>query len=241
MAVGQSKSANFPKILDAILKSDCDYIVFPEMALTGHNNEFSDQRTDDARAKIGIDTLYYAGSHGHLIEGPGGFSRECGQEFLPDLGAARAMLDKALADVEGALVERKRYSVAVHVRQVAPGDQPRVHQAIREVLAAHPRLRLGHGKKVFEIRPRMDWDKGRAVLWLLETLQETRGPLWPIYVGDDITDEDAFVALDGHGSSIVVGELDRETAASYALADVAAVGRFLDRMLERTQQAGKVA
>jgi predicted amidohydrolase len=52
MAVGTSKKENLPKILDHIQRSDCDYILFPEMSLTGYNNDFSDSRTSEAWGKI---------------------------------------------------------------------------------------------------------------------------------------------------------------------------------------------
>ncbi|HOK10321.1 MAG TPA: carbon-nitrogen hydrolase family protein [Candidatus Hydrogenedens sp.] len=52
MIVGNSKKDNLPKILDYIQKGDCDIIVFPEMSLTGYNNNFSDVRTPEAWKQI---------------------------------------------------------------------------------------------------------------------------------------------------------------------------------------------
>lgn len=52
MVVEKSKGENLPRILEAIKRSDCDFLVFPEMSLTGYNNEFSDQRTHEAWQQI---------------------------------------------------------------------------------------------------------------------------------------------------------------------------------------------
>lgn len=52
MGVEASKKENLPKILDHIKHSDCDFILFPEMSLTGYNNDFSDSRTEEAWNQI---------------------------------------------------------------------------------------------------------------------------------------------------------------------------------------------
>src|SRR5690606_23705182 len=147
------------------------------------------------------------GSHGFDIRGPDlALEHAEGALALPDLDAAEAELEARLAGIGGALVERKRFSVAVHHRRVADADVPAVLGAIDEVLDAHPRLRRSGGKKVVELQPDVDWHKGRAVSWLLDAL-EVRA--LPIYVGDDRTDEDAFRALVGRGLGILVGRPDR--------------------------------
>ena len=61
---------------------------------------------------------------------------------------------------------------------------------------------------VYEIQPNVEWDKGRAVLYLLEALDLDGSDVLPLYVGDDITDEDAFAALAGRGIGIFVGDAD---------------------------------
>jgi trehalose-phosphatase len=81
-----------------------------------------------------------------------------------------------------------------------------------------------------ELRPNIDWDKGKAVLWLLETLDLAQDDVVPVYVGDDETDEDAFRALADHGIGVVVGEEHRPTRARYALADPDQVKDFLNRL-----------
>ena len=121
----------------------------------------------------------------------------------------------------------KRFAIAVHYRRTPEALAPGVEAAVREVIAAVPRLRWGGGKKVFDIKPRTDWHKGRAVRWLLRELGLEGPETCPIYVGDDVTDEDAFESLAGIGIGIVVRDGGRPTAADYAVDDVEGVRRFL--------------
>jgi trehalose 6-phosphate phosphatase len=102
------------------------------------------------------------------------------------------------------------------------------------MLAEQPdRLKVTPGKMVYELQPKIDWNKGRAVLYLLAALGLDSDDVVPLYLGDDVTDEDAFRALRGIGVSIYVGqpdELDRDTAADFTLDSPAEVERFLDTL-----------
>ena len=139
----------------------------------------------------------------------------------------------ALAGIDGALVEPKRFAVAVHYRQVAD-DKVAGGRGGRRPSArtASPSCSKTHGKKVFELRPRFDWDKGKAVLWLLSALGQTGADILPFYIGDDLTDEDAFRALADRGVTIFVGQPER-TAARYVLDDTNAGRRIPHRTDER--------
>jgi len=75
---------------------------------------------------------------------------------------------------------------------VARDDEGAVEAIVNDVLARHPNLRKGYGKKVFELQPRLDWHKGKAVLGLLQALELDGSEVLPLYIGDDLTDEDAF-------------------------------------------------
>jgi trehalose-phosphatase len=99
------------------------------------------------------------------------------------------------------------------------------------VLAAEPTLHKAHGKKVMELRPRIDWHKGSAVLWLLEALGLDGDDVLPMYVGDDVTDEDAFEALGARGLGILVSERPRPSAATYAVRDPEQVRELLARLV----------
>jgi trehalose-phosphatase len=182
---------------------------------------------------VGLDELVYAGSHGFDIAGPEGLSiqREQGADYLPALTRAHERLREALGGIEGVLIERKRFAIAVHFRQVAEVDVDRVEMAVDEVVERFPKLRKTYGKKIFELRPRIDWDKGKAVLWLLEALSLGGDDVLPLYLGDDVTDEDAYAALRDRGIGILVADSVCLTAARYVLRDPDEVARFLRRLI----------
>jgi trehalose 6-phosphate phosphatase len=186
---------------------------------------------------MGVDDLVVAGSHGFDIWSPegGAIEREEGSSFAGLLDQVTATVREHVASVKGALVEPKKSSVAVHYRLVEEREWPRIKAIVDAVLAAHPEgLRVTPGKMVYEIQPKLDWDKGRAVLYLLEALDLDREDVLPLYLGDDITDEHAFGALSGRGVGILVADpadpevAGRGTAADYVLGDTQEVERFLD-------------
>ena len=189
---------------------------------------------DDVRGRVLVDGIVYAGSHGFDIAGAGGLRRELGAAYLPVLDAAEAELREALDDIPGAQLERKHFSVAAHYRNVNENDAVRVALAVDAVAARHRELRRMDGKKVYELLPDIDWNKGKAALWLLETLQLERGNALPIFIGDDRTDEDAFCALEKRGIGILVSEQSPETAASYWLKNPDEVERFLRELIARS-------
>jgi trehalose-phosphatase len=187
---------------------------------------------DDIRQRVNIDAIIYAGSHGFDIAGLRGLRREEATEFLPALDVAEKELREKLAGTAGALLERKRFSIAAHYRNVIETDVSKVKQAVNEVAMRHGELRKMEGKKVYELLPDIDWDKGKAVLWLLQNLGLDLGKVCPIYIGDDRTDEDAFRALKQYGIGILVSEQSRPTGATYSLKDPIEVDSFLRGLIE---------
>jgi trehalose 6-phosphate phosphatase len=188
---------------------------------------------------MSIDDLVVAGSHGFDIWSPegGGIEREEGAEFGDVLASVTDDLRSELGSVEGALIEPKRSSVAVHYRLVDEAARPRLAAVVDSLLASHPdTLKVTPGKMVYEIQPKLDWDKGKAVLYLLEALELDRDDVVPLYLGDDITDEHAFRALDGRGIGILVADLEdpevagRFTSAEFLLRDTQEVEDFLDAL-----------
>ena len=188
---------------------------------------------NDVRGRVLVEGIVYAGSHGFDIAGAGGLRRQLGNVYLPVLGAAENELREALDDIAGAQLERKYFSVAAHYRNVNENDARKVAAAVEGVAARHRELRRIDGKKVYELLPDIDWNKGKAVLWLLETLEIERGKALPIYIGDDRTDEDAFRALEKRGVAILVGERPQPTAANYCLNNPEEVERFLEELVTR--------
>ena len=155
---------------------------------------------------------------------------EGGVAAAPALRAAEQELRVRLAGVNGTMVEGKAFAVAVHYRLVPEDKVPDVKEAVNAVAAEYPALRVTGGKKILELRPRVAWDKGRAVLWLLRALHLDLAEVCPTYIGDDVTDEDAFEALADRGIGIVVRDGPRETAARYALDHPEQVRRFLEAL-----------
>jgi trehalose-phosphatase len=189
----------------------------------------------DVRRMVGVERIHYAGSHGFDIAAPGGRRVEHpqGRSRLPALDGAERELDQEVRAIPGARVERKRFAIAVHYRLVDEDHLPSLEHAVVRAAARQPGLRTSGGKKVWELRPDVDWDKGKAVLWLLQALALDGDATTPIYIGDDVTDEDAFAAIRGRGLGIVVEAGNRRTAAGAALRDPAEVTAFLDHLGRR--------
>lgn len=190
----------------------------------------------NAEDMVQLKNLVYAGSHGFDIRTPDGLGmqQEDAQRALADLDAAERQLRGRIGNVAGALVERKKFAIAVHYRGVrSDHDLERIEAAVDEVLAQHRGLRKRGGKKIFELQPDVEWDKGHAVLWLAEVLGLQRAGAVIIYVGDDVTDEDAFRALRQveMGIGIRVASPSFGTDASYYLPDCTAVKQFLESLL----------
>lgn len=173
----------------------------------------------DVRRMVGVDGIWYAGSHGFDIVGPGGEGHRRGEEYLPALETARRRLAELPERFPGVRLEAKAFALAVHWREAREEHVEEVEAAVDRVVADERDLRKTGGKRIFELRPNLDWHKGRALLWLLRILEAEEGEKLPLYVGDDLTDEDAFRAIRDRGVGIVVrGEDDdRATAAHYAV------------------------
>jgi trehalose 6-phosphate phosphatase len=191
----------------------------------------------DVEKLAGIGDIYYAGSHGFDIAGPAGKKLEFqqGSDYLPALDKAGKALHERLDKVDGAQVERKKFAIAVHFRRVAEDQRSEVERAVDEVLSQSDGLRKTGGKMIFELRPDIDWDKGKALSWLLQKLDLDRRDVVPIYLGDDLTDEDALREIEERGIGILVRDEARPTHARYALEDTAEVRIFLQTLADHLE------
>ena len=196
----------------------------------------------DVRRRAGVETLWYAGSHGFEYAGPDGQRQEHEQagQAVAALAEAERELSARLRDVPGAIVENKRFALAAHYRMVAEERASEVVNAVAEIGAQHPVLRMTGGRKVAELRPNIDWDKGKALFWLLERIAPDVGEVLPLYAGDDLTDEDALAAIGERGLGVVVRNYelgDRPTAAHVAADDPEEFCAFLERVADLLEEA----
>lgn len=188
----------------------------------------------DLEGKVGVPGLYYVGNHGLEIEGPDGvIVNPEAERARPRIAACAAGIVPLLAEVPGSILEDKGLTLSIHYRMVDDAHAiERIHQRLTEYCAVDPELRLFHGKKIFEVRPAVDWDKGHATLFLLERLEKDDDiPPPALFVGDDLTDEDAFRALRGRGAGVIVAETPPpDTYATSHLASIPEVIELLDRL-----------
>ncbi len=186
----------------------------------------------DVEERVAIDDLYYAGSHGFDIKGPEGFEKTHaeGERFIEKLDEIEEELEKKLHDINGTQVERKKFSVAIHYRRVKDDHVQKVKDIIDESLKGYDSLKKSGGKKVIEVQPSIDWHKGKAVRWLLKALEMDEKDSIPVYVGDDLTDENAFREIKHDGVGILVADEKKKSDAHYVLADTDAVRAFLKRL-----------
>ena len=193
----------------------------------------------DVRDRIGLPGIWYAGSHGFELTGPDDAHHENPEAAasIPVLAEAAAALADQLGHIPGVVVEHKRFGVAVHYRNAGRDRVGEVTAAVRSA-GQRTALHVTTGREVIELRPNVDWNKGRTLRWVLDYIRDDDGaaPLLPIYLGDDITDEDAFDAVADDGIAILVrhsDDGDRATAARYALDDPDRVREFTERLAHK--------
>lgn len=189
----------------------------------------------DLKSKVEIDTVIYAGSHGFDISGPDDLKmvHESEKEITPALDEAEKRLNEQLNHVEGVKVERKKFAIAVHYRNVEEKDVQDVKNTVQKEADRQEKLKTGSGKKILELKPDIKWNKGYALDWLTKKLGWDSEKYLRIYLGDDITDEDGFEALREDGIGILVGSHGEKTAATYALRDTDEATRFLQQLKDR--------
>ncbi len=221
----------------AFLDSDMKNIL-DQLSKEIHVAVISGRDRADVEQKVGLGHLIYAGSHGLDMAGPGGLDipEKVSGEILDSLKEAAQDLGNKLSKVKGCIVESKKYAIAVHFRNVADEEVPIVKEAVMEELKKHEKLKKGTGKKILELKPAIDWHKGWAVNWLFDALELNNENGISIFIGDDITDEDAFSSIYGPGIGILVGTHGEKTAASYALRDPDEVKQFLELFYQSIQK-----
>uniref|UniRef100_J3M085 Trehalose 6-phosphate phosphatase n=1 Tax=Oryza brachyantha TaxID=4533 RepID=J3M085_ORYBR len=195
---------------------------------------------------VKLTEIYYAGSHGMDILASTADSdsttketREAklfqpASEFLTMITEVSKSLIEVTKAIKGATVENNKFCVSVHYRNVDKKNWKLVAQVVNNVLQDFPSLKVSSGRKVLEVRPTINWDKGKAVEFLLHSLGfDDSENVLPIYIGDDKTDEDAFKVLRErkNGCGILVSHVPKKTEAFFRLKDPSEVMILLPLML----------
>ena len=193
----------------------------------------------EIKALVETDGIYYAGNHGLEIEGPGlKFINPVARASRAELEKLAQQLSARLDKIEGIIVEDKGLSLSVHYRLVKESDERIAAEIFQQVIlpGLHAgKIRVSSGKKVWEVRPPIEWHKGKAVETIVKEMRSLIGGerMLTIYLGDDTTDEDAFRIIHRpQGWSIFVGQENPLSNADYFLNSTSEVGIFLSRLLE---------
>ncbi len=189
---------------------------------------------------VSIREIAYIGNHGLEISyKQRRWVHPEAREIRPALRDALIRIKRRAKDISGVLVEDKGLTGSIHYRLVDPALWDALKKIVKmEVGSGNRELKMAEGKRVLEIKPNVEWDKGKGVRELIGWLDYKRNPL-KIYIGDDKTDEAAFGTLNkskANGLTIFVGRREK-TQARYRLANVSQVWRFLKTLLPLTTAA----
>ena len=184
-----------------------------------------------------ISGLNFIGSHGAegLIGGKP-WTLNVDAENCGEQEELQKQLLSKLAGLNGWWLETKPLGFALHYRQAEPAEETRIISVLESWLAKVDRSgrhQVLQGKKVMEILPR-GVSKGAAIqeILLLPGFSEH----FPVYLGDDVTDESAFQVLQGRGLTVKVGGGQGATAANYSLANPTEVRLFLATLAIRLEE-----
>jgi trehalose-phosphatase len=205
----------------------------------------SGRSLSEIKTLVGLENMTYAGNHGLEIECPPRycpkpspktttFIHPIAKDFQPGLKRLEQRLRDRLASIDGVLIENKGLTLSIHYRLAKETAVKKIKKLFLEAIESgevRDNLQITEGKKVLEVRPPVEWNKGKAIEWLLEIYGKL-GSL-PIFAGDDITDEDGFRVLRKVGGiSIFVGEDTASSAADYYLDSPEQMRRWLEKLLE---------
>lgn len=188
----------------------------------------------DVKKLVGLKGLYYVGNHGLEISGPRVKlvqSRALGMRST--ITQLCRKLQAALKGVDGAIVENKGLTASVHYRLVQPKKLKWLKSVVEKVTKPYlssGAIKITRGKKVINIIPDIDWDKGKAALWIISAVDPKRKAT-PIYMGDDKTDEDAFLVMKNRGITVLVSEKRKRSHAKFFLRNVDEVRTFLRKLV----------
>jgi trehalose 6-phosphate phosphatase len=198
--------------------------------------------------RVGLISVVYTGNHGMEIKELSGVTT-----VAPEAKMAQPIIDglykelvKKLSQIKGVKVENKGLTLSIHYRLVDESIVQNVSGIFEDIVGSVQKagdIRITHGKKVFEVRPAIDINKGDAIRMLINKYKKGNlidsKTLLPIYVGDDQTDEDGFNAVEEHGNgiSILVGDPQTDSAARYYLESPDEVTKFIRMLYDQVESA----
>lgn len=196
----------------------------------------SGRELGDVRNLVQIPHIHYAGNHGLELKYPNDkeIILEAAKNYPPILDQIQTSLQPLPSSYPGVIIERKNFSLAVHYRLLKDESLIRsLEISLSDMMTRFPQYKLTAGKKVFELRPSIDWHKGKAVQVIVNNIYGSTPYSYPFYIGDDLTDEDAFCAVKGWGAGIIVGNEGQSTFADYSLKDTTEVEVFIEQLNRR--------
>ncbi|MGE0267039.1 MAG: trehalose-phosphatase [Candidatus Omnitrophota bacterium] len=208
-----------------------------------HLTAVSGRMLADLKQKIDIPGITYVGTHGLEMDDPEMDTRQLvSGDYMEDLSDIKALLTEQLAALKGILVEDKKMVLTVHYRLSDYTEAVLAKKIFMDVCRSYlnsQRINVLEGKKVIEVRPPVQWNKGDAVLWLSAKWQKkvNKEKMLIMYAGDDVTDEDAFRAIGNLGLTVKIGDPEG-SAAQYYLKAQNEMGSFLKQISE-TLSKGK--
>ncbi|MFH1698682.1 MAG: trehalose-phosphatase [Candidatus Omnitrophota bacterium] len=192
----------------------------------------SGRALSDIKARLGLKGIIYSGNHGLEIEGPKiRFITPIPAGYQKLIQRIKKDLIQRISSINGAFIEDKGLSLTLHFRRVKKKDVDLLKTIFHETVIfdlVSNKIKIKAGKKVLEVRPIVEWDKGKVVLWLLarQKFAKAGSNVLAVYIGDDLTDEDVFKALENIGLTVFVGR-PGYSRAQYYLKNTAEVGDFL--------------
>ena len=173
----------------------------------------------DLKKRVGLSGVTYVGNHGFEISNRNfQFRMKNETQWRKFLKNIRCQLEQSLDNLPGVWIENKKVTLSIHYRLARREIRNKASLLLQSQvknLKDEGKIRLSSGKAVWEIRPPIDWNKGKAVLWVLKQPGFKRK--WPLYIGDDQTDQDAMRLIRNKGVGIAVGPPEEKGAAHYTL------------------------
>lgn len=188
-----------------------------------------------SRLPSGLSRAVLAGNHGLELSGAGlDWCHPAALAARPQLDRLAECAREFCASVPGLEIEHKGVSLTLHYRRVASQDQPRIIEAVH-AWRLPSSIRRHEGKTIIEFRPEVDWDKGMALRRIMTRFGVPTAAA--MYLGDDVTDEDAFRVFGHQGMTLYVGDVAAPTCARLRATDPADAIAFL-RFIARTLGGG---